>query len=789
MKHKLWVLQIPTIIILTLAYLVLHWGLQGDLKSIFLRDKVYPLLSTVSGKFTDMKFRIRGEEKPKSKVIILAIDSDSIEQIGRWPWRRDYLAVLLQNLFDLKVKTVGLDIVFSEADERIPGEIKEILKENGLNDLILTHETDYAFQSIIKQHHDKLVLGWTTEKSCQPLYDPTCAELLEDEKILATHPSIMPQFSVSQREGADSFDQTKTPLYTILFPITNIDMFSSYASHAGIFNVPQDYDGTVRKTNLTFLMNNRFYPSLAFEMARIALEDDIVIKTNDKNTIDEVRFKKRNLLINTNNRGLLNINFRGGAMTFPYVSALDVLDDTKDEIRLLNSPEMIDKKELFKDALVIVGVTAIGVYDVRSYPFEENVPGVEGHANILDNLMNNDYLRPATDFNRLILTLFLMTVASLGFALVLTKLGSKPGFFLFIGLMISMGVLDIEVFFKNNLNWISCFLFIELNFIYISTSIIRYYIEEKDKKFIKEAFSNYISPELIDIMHESGERPHLGGAEKVLTAYFTDIQSFSSFGEKLTPSELVELLNEYLTKMTDILLEEGGTLDKYEGDAIIAFFGAPLSFKDHADRACRVAAKMQIALIELREKWKAEGDRWPEVVKDMRMRIGVNSGSMVTGNMGSTSRMNYTMMGDSVNLAARLEEAAKQYGIYTQISEYTKQMIKSDEFLWRELDTIRVVGKSEPVTTFELLGFKNQSDSNLKELKQEFEKGLKLYKDQKWDEAITSFIKSLECEHKRNPDLRGVKTNPSEIYLNRCKEFKKNPPPHDWDGVYTLINK
>ncbi|MFZ9001850.1 MAG: CHASE2 domain-containing protein, partial [Bacteriovoracaceae bacterium] len=625
MKDKLWLIQIPTIIIFTLLYLILHWGLQGDLKSIFLRDKVYPLLTGVSGKFTDMKFKIRGEKAPKNKVVVLAIDSDSIEQVGRWPWRRDYIAFLIQNLFELGAKTVGLDIVFSEEDERIPKDIKEILRENGLNDLIKEHETDIALQNIIKTYSKNLILGWTTEKTCQPLYDHVCKQYVGTPEVLETIPPIMPAFSFSHQKGLKNLNIKNTPLYSILFPIANIDNFNNYATHAGIFNVLQDYDGTVRKTNLAFLMNKRFYPTLALEMARVALDDELKIVIGNENTIDEISFSKSKKKLDISKQGLMEINFRGGGMTFPYVSALDILDNEKTTFRTLNSPKIHNKKDFFKDAHVIIGVTALGVYDVRSYPFEENVAGVEGHANILDNLLSGDYLRPATDKNRLYFTIFLMVFLALFFSFILTKLTSRPGFALFFGIMAVIGYIDIEFFFNNNLNWISCFLFFELNWIYFSQSIIRYFLEEKDKKFLKEAFGNYISPELIDIMYETGEKPHLGGQEQLLTAYFTDIQSFSSFSEKLTPSELVDLLNEYLTVMTDILLEEGGTLDKYEGDAIIAFFGAPMTFEDHANRAVRVAVKMQKGLLELRKKWTAEGDKWPDVVKDMRMRIGINS--------------------------------------------------------------------------------------------------------------------------------------------------------------------
>lgn len=328
----------------------------------------------------------------------------------------------------------------------------------------------------------------------------------------------------------------------------------------------------------------------------------------------------------------------------------------------------------------------------------------------------------------------------------------------------------------------------EIITMFVITNLYKYMTEEKNKKFLKQAFSSYISPELIDEMYNSGEPPKLGGASGILSAYFTDIQGFSSFSEKLTAPELVELLNEYLTAMTDILLEEKGTLDKYEGDAIIAFFGAPMPLEDHASRACVVAIKMQETLVELRKKWISEGDKWPDIVKEMRMRIGINSGEIVTGNMGSRDRMNYTMMGDSVNLAARLEEAAKQYGIFTQVSMFTKDLT-SDGFEMRELDTIRVVGKKEPVTTYDLLGIKGQTSKLLMDLKNTFHGALDEYKNMNWDKAIEGFEKSLELEYQRFPELKGKKTNPSLVYLDRCKMFKENPPPEDWDRVFTLTSK
>ena len=243
---------------------------------------------------------------------------------------------------------------------------------------------------------------------------------------------------------------------------------------------------------------------------------------------------------------------------------------------------------------------------------------------------------------------------------------------------------------------------------------------------MKVSFGTYVSPELIDQMYESGEEPSLGGEEGYNTAFFTDIQSFSAFSEKLTASELVALLNQYLTDMTDVLLENNGTLDKYIGDAIVAFYGAPIEIKDHEYWACKTAIIMQENLDVLRKEWQAEGDRWPEIVHNMQNRIGISSGQMVTGNMGSEARMNYTMMGDTVNLAARLESSAKQYGVYIQISDSTYETVK-DQIVVRALDFVRVMGKTEPVKVFELISEKGQESETYKKILPVFHEGLENY--------------------------------------------------------------
>jgi adenylate cyclase len=357
-----------------------------------------------------------------------------------------------------------------------------------------------------------------------------------------------------------------------------------------------------------------------------------------------------------------------------------------------------------------------------------------------------------------------------------------------------------------------------LSLTYITLNAYHYLIEEKGKRFLHATFSSYLSPEIIETMVENETMPELGGEARLLTAYFTDIQGFSVFSEKLTAHQLVELLNEYLSVMTDILIAEGGTLDKYEGDAIVAFLGAPMPLPDHPLRACKVAVAMQHALLDLRKKWQREkqlpheanrniknlppeewfpGEKWPKVVHGMKMRIGINSGDIVIGNMGSTMRMNYTMMGDPVNLAARLEEGAKQLGIYTAVSEYTLNLEyvnedgekekTMDEVEARFIDKITVVGKSEPVKVYELCAMKGGLSPQEKELFNIFDKGIKHYQRMEWDQAISYFKKSYRLE--RIPDGN---TTPSEVYIKRCLMYKKNPPVvpgKKWDGVFRMTKK
>ena len=462
-----------------------------------------------------------------------------------------------------------------------------------------------------------------------------------------------------------------------------------------------------------------------------------------------------------------------GLSFFPGKKRLYVGKEEKDNVDLIVPFEFVGKKLYY-------GLTATGTSDLNPMPFDPRYPMVGLHANALNTILDNKIIHEVSK-------------AQIGIIIIMFGLFLSfvvPVLSPAIGGLVTATVLGLYGWiafwlFSNQYIWLDMVgPLLTLAFGYLGITVYNYIQEEKNKQFLKESFGTYVSPELIDQMYESGEEPSLGGEEGYHTAFFTDIQSFSAFSEKLTASELVALLNQYLTDMTDVLLENNGTLDKYIGDAIVAFYGAPIEVKNHELWACRTAIKMQENLAVLRKGWQEEGDRWPEIVHNMQNRIGISSGQMVTGNMGSESRMNYTMMGDNVNTAARLESSAKQYGIYIQIADSTYQPVK-DKIVVRDLDNVRVLGKSEPVKVFELISEIGQEPEKYKKILPAYHEALDLYKNQEWKKAIEAFKASDALEDM----FPGRKTNPSRIYIPRCEHFLDNPPGDNWDGVWTLTSK
>jgi adenylate cyclase len=455
------------------------------------------------------------------------------------------------------------------------------------------------------------------------------------------------------------------------------------------------------------------------------------------------------------------LNFRGASGTHQTYSAAAVIQS---ELRLRQGESpAIPGKDLFRDCYVFVGFSAPGLFDLRPAPVSGVYPGVEIHATSLDNLLSGDFLRRTPAAPLLALTLLITLLAGCATARVsgISKSLLVDGFFLLLPVFLCL-------FAYGNGFWLP--LVVQEAGVAVtlfSAGVIYYTTEGRQKLFIKNAFKQYLSPAVIEELIRYPERLKLGGERRVLSIFFSDLEGFTGISEGLEPEALTTLLNEYLSAMTDIIHEEGGTVDKYEGDAIIAFWNAPLPLPDHAGCCVRAALRCQEKLAEMRPVIRER------IGKDLRMRIGINSGPAVVGNLGSRTRFDYTMLGDAVNLAARLEGINKQFGTYTIISQATLDML-AGAFPVRELSRVSVVGRREPVTIHEPM--LPEEYGTRKEDLMIFSSGLeKFYQGQfAQAEAIFTGLKDRD--------------RAALAYADKCRSFMAHPP-EDWDGVWIVTTK
>ncbi len=768
------------------AFWIFTQGERGELRNPFLLNTVFPALRTFNGTMTNLKFKLRGPEAPKnSKIVIVEVDSASIEKLGRWPWHRDLIGYLIDRTFESGAKGVALDAVFSEPDQRIPEQIAEEMRNRGLGDLVKAAETDFMLEEVIKKYPNKLVLGWATEGICQPAFR-TSVDECPVEKIQSSESPVFPEgmerFGFDRVGGKDTFQLGSTPTLSLLSMISNLPLFSSVAKHQGYFFVEPDPDGYVRKTPLMLLMNGNPLPSLALSLAKIELEEQIGIDFDSNGKVKWLGFENSKRQIPTSAVGAMEINFRGPARTFPYVSAFDVMSDEK-EIpihhgntgrSLASSP----RETLMKDALVLIGVSAVGVFDMRAFPFDSNTPGVEGHANILDNLLAGDMLTSTTAGPGYFWILILMSVGAILIAYMTERLDSVKALGSFIGAMAILGFIDVYVLFtRNQVNWNTSLLITQLSAIFIFTISAKYVLEEKSKKFIKGAFSKYVSAAVVDAIVKNPDKLSLGGDKKDLSIMFSDIRGFTTLSEKMDPKALTGFLNTYLTDMTKIVFNTKGTLDKYIGDAVMAFWGAPIDMEDHADQACEAAIQMQ-------RKLDAERDRFKkEFGINVEVGIGINSGVVSVGNMGSNDNLSYTVIGDDVNLASRLEGLTKYYGVKIVTTRQTIERIESKGKTpppHRTLDFVKVKGKKQAVEIIQVLEKEYPAQGLAL-----FTEARGLYAIREWDAAIAKFKQAIEATQAGIGEVDG----PSEMYLERCEYFKQNPPAANWDGSWEMTSK
>ena len=475
------------------------------------------------------------------------------------------------------------------------------------------------------------------------------------------------------------------------------------------------------------------------------------------------------LAVPLSHQGELHVDFpsfNAGVASYADEYGISVMDVLDIEGR---SEDELDELRFWMDGrIVLFGDVSEVSHDYFETPIGR-IYGIEYIAATIATLLGGGALQPAGIGVELALALLVLV------GLVASSFLVQPGLRL-VGELALLGVWSALVTWLYSSQGViaSMSYMLIAGFLSILATNVRYYLAERGQKaLIRDAFGQYLSPKVVNILVKDPSRLTLGGEEREMTAFFSDVASFSTISEQLTPEELVALLNEYLTAMCDIIAETDGTVDKFEGDAIIAFWGAPLSQPDHARLACFAAIDMQNHMVGYRDRLAREGR------PALNVRMGLNTGRMLVGNMGSAQRMDYTIMGDAVNLAARLEGANKFYQTYTMISGFTYDQV-ADDVEARELDLIRVVGKREAVRVYELLDRRGQLEPEKVELLGCYNRGLELYKERRFADAIAAFREALEVSPLDGPSL---------TYVDRCEDYLEAPPEADWDGVYTLTSK
>ena len=648
-------------------------------------------------------------------------------------------------------------------------------QKNALNAKIFRSVNNYCNSWLTE--NDEFQMGENFQK-LSPIYQETFKKILSDQDL---------------KNELSKIKKVKAhPIRQYVDWLANIPEIQNPSSYTAGFNTAFDSSGLIRHYNLFnrigFKIGSSYIPSLAMQMYLISQNKRADILFSDSKTSEE-KFIKEFLIKDSDDDkkpaldfkvdefARIRLNYLGGTNSFYYVSAKDLLQKNSETIsvRVKNKDGYIQEEEhlksdFFKNRSVLVGASALGIGDIRNTPVQVAMPGPETHLNAYANLIDQNYILDIKNSQKIIPVVTFL----LGLIITFIWAYSSPlisPVILILSVLIGYYV-DFQVFLKTQIMTTTWPLYGVVTFSFVSIIVFKYFTEERSKKKIRQAFSKYVSPAVVDELLKNEKNLALGGKKQRLTVMFSDLRGFTTFSEKLDPQQLSEFLNVYFTKMTDEVFKAQGTLDKFIGDAVMAFFGAPLTYKNNAENACRCALNSLERLTELNIEFQKQG--YPL----LDMGIGLNTGDMSVGNMGSSTLQNYTVLGDSVNLAARLEGLNKDYGTHIIIGSDTYEEVKNI-FICRELDLVRVKGKKEATPIYELISEKLKSETD-KNWLIEYNKARAAYKNKNFVDASTLYEKCIVM----NPQDKT-----SKVFLKRCDDFKMNPPDENWDGTYNLDHK
>jgi adenylate cyclase len=687
------------------------------------------LLEPYELKTYDHLCRLSAKQSPApEEIILVVVDQGSLkaaQQQGiQWPWPRQMYAPIIDFCTLAGAQAVAFDVLFTEPSAY------------GVED-------DKLFADALKRSgHAFLSLSLSREGRSQLLWEQRLLERL--------------QLPLEDLSG-----QSNSPFISSEPPVR---ILTENCLGLGNVSIPPSPDGIYRTLPLVFPCGGGWVPSLT--MAVFSYLSETVPVTMKPVTMKNDGLHLNGMHIPLDHQGNFLLSFYGGSRDFRRFSAFNVIQSF---LAVQEGRKPIYPPEAFRGKIVLIGFTALGLFDLKPTPISSLTPGIAVHATLIANLLHKDFRVRLSPSQSLVLA------AVLAVAMAITVLFVSSFWqiaFFFLAYAVGLGFFIFYSFGQNL--WVDGVLTATtLTLSFAMTTSFSYATEGRQRRQIKQMFSRYMSDLLIHDLLKHPEKLRLGGERQVLTVFFSDLAGFTTLCEKLAPEEVVTLLNHYLTAMTDLILLSGGIIDKYEGDAIMAFWGAPVAQEDHAVRACLAALDNQSRLIELRDEFSRMG------LPPVHARIGINTGEMIIGNMGSTQRFDFTVIGDSVNLASRLEGAGKEYGVSIIISEETYRQAQSRVEV-RELDLLQVKGKDRPIRIYELLARKGEMSHEALQKHEIFAKGLGMYRNRQWAEAICLFENVLSLD---------VNDGPGKTFLERCDRFYRNPPGLDWKGIHRLISK
>jgi adenylate cyclase len=735
----------------------------------------------------DTRFRYRspGSTPVDPRIVIVDIDQHSQEILGKWPFSRIHFAHLLDLLHGDHAKVAAFDVTFSKPDQsaaplRALWTDFEARQKTGeqidprlmaeLQKSIADYDADKQFAKSI-QNFGAVVLGnffLHTEADLRGL-DAKTLDDYANEIAFYSFPSVRPlnpatgkldRIGLIQKFQPDRLVPQGTEANLSLFT----SALSEEASSTGFFNVYPDVDGVVRRSNLIIpygrskdISDWDIYASLDVQTVRsfLNLPNDQVVLEFGPVGASRIVFGDR-AQIRTDDLGRVYVNFHGPSYTYPHYSMADVVEHKV-------------PAGTFSGKIVLIGATATGIGDLRTTPFGGlDYPGVEIHANVIDNILHGNFLHRGARESLWDLVLIFVFGIPLGIWMALV---SPRWMGCGVFLLLFLAAADYLAFLQGSwLNFTIPALTLTANVILVS--LFRVLIEEKEKRRVRAAFGQYLSPEVVRRLLLNPELVEPRKTE--ITVMFSDIRGFTTISEKLDAQELAIFLNQYLSDMTSVVFERGGTLDKYIGDAVMAFWNAPFEQENHAALACRTALDMMARIHQMQKKWAAEGK------PRLDIGIGLNTGVASVGNMGSSLRYGYTALGDSVNLASRLEGLNKDYGTHILVNETTYLATKNSGLVFRELDLIRVKGKLQPVVIYELVAAAADLSADTQSRLDRFHESRALFQQRRWLDAQSAFQSILD----QWPD-----DGPARAYWKRCQEYLFDEPPSGWDGVFTMTHK